>query len=158
MYFMKCSFAFVLWLLAVHTCAFAQVPPNLSGTWVFSAGDSQNVGMMVDVQYTSTLTQTGKSLVVRDDSVYNGTTQSRQTSYDLTGASTSNESPMGEKAQTVSHWDGSRLITVWTTVGAVAGTTATRTETRSLSADGKTMTLESSRAAKPPMIMVFHRK
>jgi hypothetical protein len=155
---MKCSFAFVLWLLAVHTCAFAQVPPNLSGTWVFSAADSQNVGMMVDVQYTSTLTQTGKSLVVRDNSVYNGATQSRQTSYDLTGASTSNESPMGEKAQTASHWDCSRLITIWTTVGAVAGTTATRTETRSVSADGKTMTLESTRGAKPSMIMVFHRK
>jgi hypothetical protein len=155
---MKCPVTFVIWLVSIHLSALAQTPPNLAGTWVFSAADSQNVGMMVDVKYVSTVTQTDKVLIVRDDSVYNGVPQSRQNTFDLTGAPANNESPMGDKAQTVSHWDGSKLITVWTTVGAVAGTTATRTETRYVSADQKTLTVESTRGAKPPMVMVFHRK
>jgi hypothetical protein len=155
---MKCPLISLVWLLAVHLNAMADVTPNFSGTWQFSASESQNIGMMMDVKYTSTVTQTTQTLIVKDDSLYNGATQSRETRYDLSGAPAENESPMGEKARTVSHWDGTRLITIWTTTGAVAGTSATRTETRSLSADGKTLTVESSRGVKPPMVMLFHRK
>jgi hypothetical protein len=155
---MKCPSNFVIWLLAVHLNAFADSPPNFTGTWIFSAADSQNVGMMAALKYTATVTQTGKLLTVRDDSIYNGATQTRQNTFDLTGMPTTNDSPMGEKAQTVSHWDGAKLVTTWTTIGAVEGTSVTRTEIRSISLDGKTLTVESSRGAKPPMVLVFHQK
>jgi hypothetical protein len=49
-------------------------------------------------------------------------------------------------------------VSTWTSQGAVAGTKVVRTETRSLSADGKTMTLQTVRGNNPPVIMVFDRK
>jgi hypothetical protein len=38
------------------------------------------------------------------------------------------------------------------------GTTPTRTETRSLSPECKTMTIESVRGSSPPVVMVFDRR
>jgi hypothetical protein len=50
------------------------------------------------------------------------------------------------------------LVTSWESEGAVAGTKVVRTETRYLSDDGKTLFLESARAGKEPMVIVFDRK
>lgn len=133
-------------------------PRDFSGTWVFNAAKSTNVGMMASAQYTSTIKQTTKSLTVKDDTVFNGQKQSHETRYDLTGATVPNDSPMGDKAQTTSKWDGNKLVTSWETDGAIAGTKVVRTETRYLSDDGKTLFLESARAGKEPMVIVFDRK
>jgi hypothetical protein len=65
---------------------------------------------------------------------------------------------MEATAETVTKWDGNKLVTTWTSAGSIAGTNSVRTETRSLSADGRTMTVESSRAKGPAMVMVYERK
>ena len=147
-----------LLLFVVASAAVAANPPDFSGTWVFNAGKSKNVGMMASAEYTSTITQTIKVLSVTDVTVFNGQKQTHETRYDLSGATVSNDSPMGEKGQTSSHWSGNKLVTIWESEGAVAGTRVVRTETRYLSDDGKTLFLESARAGKEPMVIVFDRK
>src|ERR1700730_19229013 len=46
--------------LAVAFAAVAANPPDFSGTWVFNAGKSKNIGMMASPEYTSTITQNSK--------------------------------------------------------------------------------------------------
>jgi hypothetical protein len=147
-----------LFFLTVVFATVAATPPDFSGTWVFNAGKSRNAGMMASAEYTSTIGQTAKVLSVTDTTVFNGQKQTHETRYDLTGATVSNDSPMGEKSQTSSHWSGNKLVTTWESEGAVAGTKVVRTETRYLSDDGKTLFLESARAGKEPMVIVFDRK
>ena len=154
----KIGAGFLLLLVVFVLAAPAANTPDFSGTWIFNASKSTNVGMMVSAQLTSTIKQTPKMLTVRDDSIFNGQKQSQETRYDLTGGPASNDSPMGEKAKTVSKWDGNRLVTNWETEGAVAGTKVLRVEVRYLSEDGKTLFLESARAGKEPMVIVFDRK
>jgi hypothetical protein len=149
----------IVWMfLAVAFAAAAANPPDFSGTWVFNAGKSKNIGMMASAEYTSTITQTAKVLTVSDTTVFSGQKQTHETRYDVTGATVPNDSPMGEKSQTSSHWAGNKLVTAWETEGAVAGTKVVRTETRYLSDDGKTLFLESARAGKEPMVIVFEKK
>jgi hypothetical protein len=87
-----------------------------------------------------------------------GKEQESKTHLDLTGSPATNESPMGGPNETVSKWDGNRLVTTWTGPSAVAGNNVVRTETRSLSAEGKVMTVESVRGSNPPLVMVFEKK
>jgi hypothetical protein len=138
--------------------AMAATPVNFSGTWIFKPARSQNAKMMESVQYTSIIGQTDRALTMHDVSVYQGKEQVSDTNYDLTGRSVDNPSPMGDPARTVSRWDGQRLVTTWTSTGAIAGTTVVRTETRWLSDGGKTMSVESSREGRPPMVLVFERR
>lgn len=145
-------------LLAVASVAVAANAPEFSGTWVFNAGKSTNIGMMASAEYTSTIKQSAKMLTVTDVTVFSGQKQTHETRYDLTGATVPNDSPMGEKSQTSSKWAGNKLVTTWETEGAVAGTKVVRTETRYLSDDGKTLFLQSARAGKEPMVIVFDRK
>jgi len=147
-----------LLLLSVAFLATAANPPDFSGTWVFNPGKSKNIGMMASAEYTSTITQSAKVLTVSDTTVFSGQKQTHETRYDLSGATVPNDSPMGEKSQTSSHWSGNKLVTSWESDGAVAGTKVVRTETRYLSDDGKTLFLESARAGKEPMVVVFDRK
>jgi hypothetical protein len=144
--------------LAVAFAAASATPPDFSGTWMFNAGKSKNIGMMASAEYTSRITQTAKVLSVTDTTVFNGQKQTHETQYDLTGAAVPNDSPMGEKSETSSHWSGNKLVTTWESEGAVAGTKVVRTETRYLSDDGKILFLESARAGKEPMVIVFDKK
>jgi len=93
--------------------------------------------------------------VVDDNSEFNGQKDTQHTVYDLTGKPTTNFSMMAGQATTRSHWEGTRLISDWESLGAIAGTTVKRIETRYLSPDGKTMYVESARPGKDPMIIVF---
>ena len=138
--------------------AVAANSPDFSGTWIFNARKSTNIGMMASAEYTSTITQTAKMLTVSDVTVFSGQKQAHETRYDLTGATVPNDSPMGEKSKTSSKWSGNKLVTTWESEGAVAGTKVVRTETRYLSEDGKTLFLESARTGKEPMVIVFDRK
>lgn len=146
-------------LTAVLALAALAAPKvDFSGTWVFNPSKSKNVGPMSNMQLTSIVQQTGATLSIRDQSKMMGQESTRDTHYDLTGKPVSNETFMGEKAETTSRWAGDKLVTTWKTEGAIAGTTVTRTETRALSTDGKTMTLESLRGSNPPVVMVFDRQ
>jgi hypothetical protein len=133
-------------------------PANFSGRWIFSPARSANVGMMASLELHATVEQSPAALSVHEDSSFQGQKGTRDLRYDLGGKPVPNPSPMGDPSETVSRWDGSRLVTTWTSQGAVAGTKVVRTETRTLSADGRTMTLESVRGSAAPMVMVFARE
>jgi hypothetical protein len=154
---MKLYVSAFLPLVLVATAVTATGKANFSGVWIFNPAKSKNIGMMSGMQLTTTIAQSQSGLTVRDDSKFNGQESSRETRYDLTGKPMHNQTFMGENAETVTHWAGSSLVTAWKTEGAVAGTTVVRTETLSLSSDGKTLTLESVRGSNPAVVMVFDR-
>jgi hypothetical protein len=135
-----------------------QSTTNFSGTWVLNTGKSRNLGMMAALENTLTISQTPTALVIKDDSSFQGQKNSRELRYDLTGRVTTNEGPMGDRSDTVAKWTGGKLVTTWTRDGAVAGTKSVMTETRSLSVDGRTMSVESVRGANPSLVMVFDKR
>jgi hypothetical protein len=104
------------------------------------------------------VSQTPAELVIQATSSFQGQENTRELRYDLNGKSVPNEGPMGDHNDTVAAWVGGTLVTTWTREGAVAGTKSVMTETRSLSADGKTMTVESARGDAPPVVMVFDKQ
>ena len=132
--------------------------PDFSGTWTFIPDKSKNIGMMSEMKMTQTIEQSSSSLDVTSDTTFQGNNQQTKTHYDLTGKPATNDSPMAGPSATVSEWDGDKLVTTWTSDGAVAGTKTVRTETRSLSPDGRTMTLDSVRGSNPAVVMVFEKK
>lgn len=132
--------------------------PDFAGKWVFNPGKSKNIGMMSDMKMTQTITQSPSSVDVTTEATFQGNNQQTKSHYDLTGKTAANDSPMAGPSETVSKWEGNRLVTTWTSVGAVAGTKTVRTETWSLSTDGETMTVESVRGSNPPVVMVFDKK
>jgi hypothetical protein len=151
----------ILWTalaLLFTTMAAAAAPADFSGTWQFKVERSQGAQMMAGIEYSSHIEQTDALLTVHDVSVYQGKQQVQDIHYDLTGRSVDNASQMGDPSKTVTHWDGTRLVTQWTSPGAIAGTTVARTETRWLSDGGRTMSVSSAREGRPPMVLVFERK
>jgi hypothetical protein len=131
---------------------------DFSGQWEFAPSKSQNIGMMAQMKLLSTVKQTKREIVITDASTFNGREQTNEIRFDLTGKPVPNKNPMEAVAETVSKWDGNKLVTTWSSPGSIAGTTSVRTETRSLSPDGRTLTVESSRGKGPAMVMVYDRK
>jgi hypothetical protein len=131
---------------------------NFAGKWELSPTLSKNIGMMAQMKLVATVKQTHDELVIANASTFNGADQTSELRFDLTGKPVPNKNPMEATAETVSKWDGNNLVTTWTSAGSVAGTKSVRTETRSLSSDGRTMTVESKRGNAPAMVMVFERK
>lgn len=147
----------VMWLIALT--ALAAKHPDFSGSWQFNADKSKNIGMMSQMTMTQTIQQTNTALDVTTHTNFQGRDDDSKTHFDLTGKPVTNEAPMQGQSQTVSKWAGTKLVTTWTSDSAVAGgAKVVRTETLSLSPDGKTMTLESVRGANSPVVMVFDRK
>ncbi|MBY0494528.1 MAG: hypothetical protein K2Y23_09945 [Cyanobacteria bacterium] len=150
--------ATTLLLLNALSLVQAQAPPNFSGTWVLNTAKSKNLGMMSTLETTLTISQTATELVIKDASSFQGQQSTRELHYDLTGKPTTNEGTMGDRNETVAKWVNGKLVATWTSEGAVAGTKVVRTETRALSPDGKTMTVESVRGSNAPLVMVFDKK
>jgi hypothetical protein len=144
--------------MLVSAAALAQSPPDFSGTWELNTDKGRNLGMVKAVDETVVITQTPAKLTADFSSTFMMQTTRRQVNYDLTGKSVPNEGAMGDKADTVAKWDGAKLVVTWTGEGAVAGTKVVRTETRRLSADGKTMTVTTARPNKEPMELVYEKK
>ncbi|HEY6250523.1 MAG TPA: hypothetical protein VI685_11230 [Candidatus Angelobacter sp.] len=131
---------------------------DFSGSWQFNPEKGKNIGMMAQMNMTQTIEQSDSSLQISTRTNFQGRDGDSKTLYDLTGKTVTNESPMGGPSDTVSKWDGAKLVTTWTSESAVAGgAKVVRTETRSLSPDGKTMTVESVRGPNS-LVMVFDRK
>jgi hypothetical protein len=146
-------------VLGTAVVALAAISPaDFSGTWEFDAAQSKNVGMMAQAKITTTITQSKTQVIVDDASVFNGQPGQQHTVYDLEGKPAANTLVMAGPSTARSHWDGARLVTEWESAGSIAGTTVKRTETRYLSADGRTMVVESARTGKEPMVMVFARE
>jgi len=149
----------IIVLCLMATAALAQKPSNFSGTWQFVAEKSSNVGMMGQMKITETIVQTDSSLDATSHAFYMGKDEESRTHFDLTGKPATNESPMGGPSETVSKWEGGKLVITWTGESAVAGgPKVVRKETRSLSPDGKTMTVESVRGPSPAIVMVYEKK
>lgn len=152
------KFVFAVPALVLAAAAAVAAAPDFSGTWVLNASRSRNLGMMSSMDDEASIRQSGNTLTEKDTTRMMGQVQSRETHYALDGAPTSNVTFMGDPAKTVTRWDGARLVTTWTSPGAIAGTTTKRTETRFLSPDGKTMTIESTNGSKPPIVFIFERQ
>jgi hypothetical protein len=132
--------------------------PDFSGNWVLSVSKSKNLGMMSTMQINLKIEQTQNLLKVVETAKFNGQEQTRELHYDLSGKPTANDGPMGDLNETITKWAGSMLETTWTQDGAVAGTKVVRTETRSLSDGGKTMSDQFVRGTNAPMILVFDKQ
>ena len=146
----------VIGLTTVVALAAAQT--DFSGTWEFNTEKSKNIGMMAQMKMSLAIQQSDTALEITAHSTYQGKDQENKTHLDLTGNPATNESPMGGPNETVSKWDGAKLVTTWTGQSAIAGKTVVRTETRSLSTDGKVLNLESVRGSNPPVVMIFDKK
>ena len=147
----------LLWVMVA--AAFAAQHSDFSGSWQFSPEKSKNAGMMSQMMMMQSIKQSATALDVTLHTTFQGRDDDSKTHYDLTGKPATNESPMGGPAETVTKWQADKLVTIWTSESAVAGgPKVVRTETRSLSSDGKTMTVESVRGSNPVLVMVFERK
>ena len=145
--------------LVIGTMALsAQAPPDFSGTWTLDPARSQNLGPMAAMQDTATIVQTPEQLTITDRVTMQGRDSTRELHFDLTGKTVTNAGPMGDRNATVAKWVAGALVVTWTAEGAIAGTKVVRTETRSLSADGKTLTVQSVRGSAPPIVMVYGRR
>ena len=139
--------------------AFAAEHANFSGSWEFHPEKSKNVGMMSQMKMIQAIEQSQTVLDVNTRTTFQGKDDDSKAHYDLTGKPVSNESPMGGPAETVTKWQAGKLVTTWTSESAVAGgPKVVRTETRFLSADGRTMTVQSVRGSSPALVMVFEKK
>jgi hypothetical protein len=148
-------------LLAPLTCAaftLAAQTVDFSGTWVFNPAKGQNLGMMAQMGMTLNLSQTQNELIEKIDATMMGQRQVQEVRLKLDGKPAANENYMGEKSTTVTNWDGPKLVTTWTTPGALAGSTHVSIETFSLSENGRTLTARTSRAGKPDVVMVYDKK
>ena len=151
--------ALVLVVGLVASAALAQKVASFSGSWEFRPEKSKNVGMMAQMKITETIALSGSALDIVDRSLNQGQENEIKTHYDLDGKVASNQSPMAGPSETVSRWEGGKLITTWTSESAIAGgPKVVRTETRYVSPDGKTMTVESVRGSNAPVVIVFDRK
>ena len=131
----------LLWVMVA--AAFAAQHSDFSGSWQFSPEKSKNAGMMSQMMMMQSIKQSATALDVTLHTTFQGRDDDSKTHYDLTGKPATNESPMGGPAETVTKWQADKLVTTWTSESAVAGgPKVVRTETRSLSSDGKTMTVE----------------
>ena len=144
--------------LLLSLTSFAYGNADFSGTWTFDPVHSKNIGMMSGMRLTTVIEQSHDELTQKVDATMMGQNQKQELRFDLTGKPVSNETPMGEKSQTFTKWDGEKLVTTWKTPGAVAGSTSISVETRSLSTDGRTMYVETNRANKPAVVMVYSKQ
>jgi hypothetical protein len=148
----------ILPALLLALAAQAQSVPDFSGTWVLNPGKGQNLGMVAAIQETLEVSQDTTTLVVKHTAVFQGRASERTVTYDLTGEPMTNEQAMGEVSETITSVVGDELMTTWTTEGAIAGTTSTRTETRALTDGGLAMTVTTVRGDNPPMVMVYEKR
>jgi len=138
--------------------AMAADPPSFAGTWVLNTKKGENLGMMSAVKETTKISQTPQQLKIESSAGFMGTTSERTVTYDLAGKTVNNEGPMGTRGDTVAKWDGARLVVTWTEPSAIPGTKVQKVETRVLSADGKEMTVTTTRGTKPSMVMVYEKQ
>jgi hypothetical protein len=132
--------------------------PNFAGKWELVPAESTNLGMMAAVKLDLQIAQTANTLAIKETSVFQGKATERVVGYDLNGKPIVNQGPMGDSSETIAHWEDGKLVVTWTSNGTLPGTRLTRTETRWLSADGRTMSVQMARGEGPAVIMVFDRK
>lgn len=126
--------------------AAAQDHPDFSGTWkinlIKSDAPPGRGGQQVDMSnLTLTITQTAESITL----VQTGLGPDRTSTYYLDGRESTNAAMRGEMKST-STWDGDQLVTEGSSTMQTPNgeRTITLKEVRSLSEDGKTMTVSTT--------------
>jgi hypothetical protein len=150
--------------LTVPAAAATAQTPDFSGTWkvnvIKSDAPPARGGQQIDMSNLMlTITQTAEMLTI----VQSGMGPERTASYYLDGRESTNAGMRGGEMKTTSKWDGATLVTegtanVQTQQGA---TTMSWFETRSVSDDGKTMTVSTttdSPMGKRTMKRVFEKQ
>jgi hypothetical protein len=132
--------------------------PDFTGTWQLNTDRGENLGMVAAIKEKLVITQTAEKMDMDFESRFMGSTTRRKVSYDLTGKPVTNTAAMGEKGETVARWVDGKLVTTWTTEGALPDSKNVKTETRSLSADGRVMTVQNARPGKDTMVMVYEKQ
>lgn len=143
--------------LVMAGTAWAQDAPDFSGTFELNPRKGQNLGMVAAVKETIVTTQSDSTITFDYTDVFRGETTTRTVTYDLSGQEMDNFAAMGNPSKTVTELTDGKLVTTWTNEGAIAGTEVVRTETRSISEDGLTLTVEMERDNRPAMIMVYDK-
>jgi len=116
-----------------------------------------NVGMMKAVKETIVATQFDEQIVFAMTDTFGGMTTERTVTYDLNGKTMQNKAAMGAASETVTSWDGEKLVTIWTSEGAIFGTKKERTETRWLSEAGNELSVSMVRGDNPAIVFVFDK-
>lgn len=132
-------------------------PVDFRGTWILNTDRGENLGMMKAVKETIVAAQTEDQITFDMTDVFAGMTTTRTVVYDVNGATMPNKAAMGAESETVTKWDGDKLVTIWTAEGAISGTKTERTEIRWLSDGGKTLSVSMSRADNPAILFVFEK-
>lgn len=154
----KLRMALMLIALGVAIVTFAQDGADFAGTWELNTKKGENLGMVAALKETLVVTQSAEQLTLDFSDIFQGNTTTRKVNYDLSGKAVINYAAMGDRSETVSKWVYDTLVTTWTSEGAIAGTEVVRTETRSLSDDGKIMTVATVRGERPAMVLVYERQ
>jgi len=144
--------------ISVAGLALAEAPTDFGGTWELNTKKGENLGMVAALQETLAVTQTGDQMTLRFTDIFQGKTTTRDVTYDLSGEPVDNFAAMGDPSRTVSNWSGAKLVTTWTSEGAIAGTEVVKTETRELSDDQQVMTVTTARGETPAMILVYEKQ
>lgn len=146
-----------LFFIAFSPMAVAEVPIDFSGTWKLNTDKGENLGMMKAVKETIVATQSDDQILFAMTDVFAGMTTERTVTYDLNGKTMQNKAAMGAESETVTSWKDDRLVTTWTSEGAIFGTKKVRTETRWLSPDGDELFVSMVRGDNPPIVFVFDK-
>jgi hypothetical protein len=144
-------------LLAFVQVVLAEAPVDFSGTWELNTDKGENLGMMKAVKESIVATQSDEQIVFAMTDVFAGISTNRSITYDLSGKTMENQAAMGADSETVTSWDGDKLVTIWTAEGAIFGTKTERTETRWLSEEGKELSVSMVRGDNPAIVFVFER-
>jgi hypothetical protein len=144
--------------LGVAGLSFAQDTSDFNGAWVLNVKKGENLGMVAAIEETLVIAQTAEQMVVDFTDVFRGKTSTRQVTYDLSGAPVNNFAAMGDPSETTSEWVDGKLVTMWSSEGAIAGTRVVRSETRALTDEGQVMTVTTVRGESPTMMLVYEKQ
>ncbi|SPF42622.1 exported hypothetical protein [Syntrophobacter sp. SbD1] len=134
-----------LLILAITNFSFALGTPDFSGTWVLNPEKSDTglerpgAGKLPTQTITLVIKQTGTTLSVERKT----SDEAATVIFKLDGTESTNKAPNGKDIKSTSTWVGSTLVTKSTMV--MDEMTEQVTVVRSLSADGKVMTIQVTR-------------
>lgn len=142
---MKRAGFFVIFIaLFFSALAFAQGKPDFSGTWTLDMVKSDVGQARSSVPATST--QKVTLVIKQTPSVFSTTRKvgehSETATEKLDGSESVNKSPSGHDIKSTNRWVGSTLVTTGTMLTDAGNTESTFV--RSLSADGKVMTIDTT--------------
>jgi len=146
---MKRSLVFVMGCLLVAGVAFAQEKPNFSGTWVLDKAKSDPMGRPGGPSPDVTLIIEHKEPTLKIKQIIKTEQGERvqELSYTTDGKENKNPGFRGGEVITKSKWEDGKLVTKGSqTMETPQGTmTMELTEIRTLSEDGKTLTVQTTR-------------